>query len=196
MWLAQSEDGADQDSPEEGTPASPRNKRRVGRPGRKRKQMLPVSPAVADWCQSFPQTFLTPSCPSGSPGTYPCTCSLPCGKQTLAQISNHDNAGWVCFEIWYNELHPPVSGYVCFFLFESFWELLFALCSQYVTAYSKCWITMIRGIFVACLGFFTWCMFFSSCMHTHSIHDQCSKDNWINKCSCCIFGHILSVSVI
>lgn len=39
----QSEDGADQDSPEEGTPASPRNKRRVGRPGRKRKQLLPVS---------------------------------------------------------------------------------------------------------------------------------------------------------
>ncbi|XP_075893769.1 DNA (cytosine-5-)-methyltransferase 3 alpha a isoform X9 [Nelusetta ayraudi] len=37
-----SEDGADQDSPEEGTPASPRNKRRVGRPGRKRKQLLPA----------------------------------------------------------------------------------------------------------------------------------------------------------
>ncbi|XP_062292709.1 DNA (cytosine-5)-methyltransferase 3A-like isoform X5 [Scomber scombrus] len=36
------EDGADQDSPEEGTPASPRNKRRVGRPGRKRKQLLPA----------------------------------------------------------------------------------------------------------------------------------------------------------
>ncbi|XP_044232448.1 DNA (cytosine-5)-methyltransferase 3A-like isoform X7 [Thunnus albacares] len=37
-----SEDGADQDSPEEGTPASPRTKRRVGRPGRKRKQLLPA----------------------------------------------------------------------------------------------------------------------------------------------------------
>ncbi|XP_019201369.1 DNA (cytosine-5)-methyltransferase 3A isoform X9 [Oreochromis niloticus] len=37
-----SEDGADQDSPEEGTPASPRNKRRVGRPSRKRKQLLPA----------------------------------------------------------------------------------------------------------------------------------------------------------
>ncbi|XP_069571559.1 DNA (cytosine-5)-methyltransferase 3A-like isoform X7 [Brachyistius frenatus] len=37
-----SEDGADQDSPEEGTPASPRAKRRVGRPGRKRKQLLPA----------------------------------------------------------------------------------------------------------------------------------------------------------
>ncbi|XP_053192626.1 DNA (cytosine-5)-methyltransferase 3A-like isoform X4 [Scomber japonicus] len=36
------EDGADQDSPEEGTPASPRTKRRVGRPGRKRKQLLPA----------------------------------------------------------------------------------------------------------------------------------------------------------
>ncbi|MEQ2231730.1 hypothetical protein ILYODFUR_003683, partial [Ilyodon furcidens] len=38
-----SEDGADRDSPEEGTPASPNNKRRVGRPSRKRKQLLPVS---------------------------------------------------------------------------------------------------------------------------------------------------------
>ncbi|XP_014884258.1 DNA (cytosine-5)-methyltransferase 3A-like isoform X6 [Poecilia latipinna] len=37
-----SEDGADQDSPEEGTPASPHNKRRVGRPSRKRKQLLPA----------------------------------------------------------------------------------------------------------------------------------------------------------
>ncbi|XP_030261442.1 DNA (cytosine-5-)-methyltransferase 3 alpha a isoform X9 [Sparus aurata] len=37
-----SEDGADQDGPEEGTPASPRTKRRVGRPGRKRKQLLPA----------------------------------------------------------------------------------------------------------------------------------------------------------
>ncbi|XP_078130360.1 DNA (cytosine-5-)-methyltransferase 3 alpha a isoform X9 [Sander vitreus] len=36
------EDGADHDSPEEGTPASPRTKRRVGRPGRKRKQLLPA----------------------------------------------------------------------------------------------------------------------------------------------------------
>ncbi|XP_076004809.1 DNA (cytosine-5)-methyltransferase 3A-like isoform X9 [Genypterus blacodes] len=36
------EDAADQDSPEEGTPASPQNKRRVGRPGRKRKQLLPA----------------------------------------------------------------------------------------------------------------------------------------------------------
>lgn len=50
MWplsiIGQSEDGADQDSPEEGTPASPRNKRRVGRPGRKRKQLLPVSTVI------------------------------------------------------------------------------------------------------------------------------------------------------
>ncbi|XP_037606466.1 DNA (cytosine-5)-methyltransferase 3A-like isoform X5 [Sebastes umbrosus] len=38
----QNEDGADHDSPEEGTPASPRTKRRVGRPGRKRKQLLPA----------------------------------------------------------------------------------------------------------------------------------------------------------
>ncbi|XP_074471084.1 DNA (cytosine-5)-methyltransferase 3A-like isoform X6 [Sebastes fasciatus] len=36
------EDGADHDSPEEGTPACPRTKRRVGRPGRKRKQLLPA----------------------------------------------------------------------------------------------------------------------------------------------------------
>lgn len=49
----QSEDGADQDSPEEGTPASPRNKRRVGRPGRKRKQLLPVSTAIPGWRQPF-----------------------------------------------------------------------------------------------------------------------------------------------
>lgn len=49
----QSEDGADQDSPEEGTPASPRNKRRVGRPGRKRKQLLPVSTAITGWRQPF-----------------------------------------------------------------------------------------------------------------------------------------------
>lgn len=49
----QSEDGADQDSPEEGTPASPRSKRRVGRPGRKRKQLLPVSTAITGWRQPF-----------------------------------------------------------------------------------------------------------------------------------------------
>ncbi|TNM94768.1 hypothetical protein fugu_017527 [Takifugu bimaculatus] len=46
-----SEDGADQDSPEEGTPASPRSKRRVGRPGRKRKQLLPVSAAITGCCR-------------------------------------------------------------------------------------------------------------------------------------------------
>ncbi|XP_016889229.1 DNA (cytosine-5)-methyltransferase 3A-like isoform X10 [Cynoglossus semilaevis] len=37
-----SEDGADHDSAEEATPASPHSKRRVGRPGRKRKQLLPA----------------------------------------------------------------------------------------------------------------------------------------------------------
>lgn len=49
----QSEDGADQDSPEEGTPTSPRNKRRAGRPGRKRKQLLPVSTMITGWRQLF-----------------------------------------------------------------------------------------------------------------------------------------------
>lgn len=107
VWLAQSEDGADHDSPEEGTPASPRNKRRVGRPGRKRKKLLPVSPAVADRCQSFPQIFLTLFCPSGSPGTYTCTCLLPCGKQTKAQISNHDNTGCCWMDL--NPLYPEPS---------------------------------------------------------------------------------------
>lgn len=51
--IGQSEDGADQDSPEEGTPASPRNKRRVGRPGRKRKQLLPVSTTIIGCRQPF-----------------------------------------------------------------------------------------------------------------------------------------------
>lgn len=51
--IGQSEDGADPDSPEEGTPASPRNKRRVGRPGRKRKQLLPVSTVITGWRQPF-----------------------------------------------------------------------------------------------------------------------------------------------
>ncbi|KAM4601132.1 DNA (cytosine-5)-methyltransferase 3A-like isoform 8-T9 [Polymixia lowei] len=37
-----SEDGVDQDSPVEGTPASPPAPRRVGRPSRKRKQLLPA----------------------------------------------------------------------------------------------------------------------------------------------------------
>lgn len=45
MW-PQSEDGADHDSAEEATPASPHSKRRVGRPGRKRKQLLPVSAVI------------------------------------------------------------------------------------------------------------------------------------------------------
>ncbi|KAF0023810.1 hypothetical protein F2P81_024440 [Scophthalmus maximus] len=49
------EDGADQDSPEEGTPASPRTKRRVGRPGRKRKQLLPEM-ATSDPCPNAPPT--------------------------------------------------------------------------------------------------------------------------------------------
>ncbi|CAL9691735.1 unnamed protein product [Knipowitschia caucasica] len=41
-----SEAGVDRDSPEEGTPASPPSKRCVGRPGRKRKQLLPVSSVI------------------------------------------------------------------------------------------------------------------------------------------------------
>ncbi|XP_022620104.1 DNA (cytosine-5)-methyltransferase 3A-like [Seriola dumerili] len=59
-----SEDGADQDSPEEGTPASPRNKRRVGRPGRKRKQLLPEM-ATSDPCANAPPT--PPEEPEASP---------------------------------------------------------------------------------------------------------------------------------
>lgn len=51
--IGQSEDGADQDSPEEGTPASSRTKRRVGRPGRKRKQLLPVSTVIMACHQPF-----------------------------------------------------------------------------------------------------------------------------------------------
>ncbi|KAK5903242.1 hypothetical protein CgunFtcFv8_007039 [Champsocephalus gunnari] len=47
------EDGADHDSPEEGTPASPRTKRRVGRPGRKRKQLLPVSTIITGFHLPF-----------------------------------------------------------------------------------------------------------------------------------------------
>ncbi|CAK6979451.1 DNA (cytosine-5)-methyltransferase 3A-like [Scomber scombrus] len=58
------EDGADQDSPEEGTPASPRNKRRVGRPGRKRKQLLPEM-ATSDPCANAPPT--PPEEPEPSP---------------------------------------------------------------------------------------------------------------------------------
>ncbi|XP_029281818.1 DNA (cytosine-5)-methyltransferase 3A-like [Cottoperca gobio] len=49
------EDGADRDSPEEGTPASPRAKRRVGRPGRKRKQLLPEM-ATSDPIANAPPT--------------------------------------------------------------------------------------------------------------------------------------------
>lgn len=51
--IGQSEDGADQDGPEEGTPASPRTKRRVGRPGRKRKQLLPVSTVITGCRRPF-----------------------------------------------------------------------------------------------------------------------------------------------
>ncbi|XP_062267112.1 DNA (cytosine-5)-methyltransferase 3A-like isoform X1 [Platichthys flesus] len=58
------EDGADQDSPEEGTPASPRTKRRVGRPGRKRKQLLPEM-ATSDPCANAPPT--PPEEPEASP---------------------------------------------------------------------------------------------------------------------------------
>uniref|UniRef100_A0A3Q3FVU5 DNA (cytosine-5-)-methyltransferase n=1 Tax=Labrus bergylta TaxID=56723 RepID=A0A3Q3FVU5_9LABR len=61
-----SEDGADQDSPEEGTPASPRNKRRVGRPGRKRKQLLPEM-AASDPCANAPPTPPEEPEPSPSP---------------------------------------------------------------------------------------------------------------------------------
>lgn len=70
----QSEDGADQDSPEEGTPASPRNKRRVGRPGRKRKQLLPVSTAITGWRQPF----------KGSSGKKPwmCVFTSDCSRWT------------------------------------------------------------------------------------------------------------------
>ena len=56
--IVQGEDGADHDSPEEGTPASPRTKRRVGRPGRKRKQLLPVSTVIIG-CR---RAFYTPHC--------------------------------------------------------------------------------------------------------------------------------------
>ncbi|XP_035764422.1 DNA (cytosine-5)-methyltransferase 3A-like [Neolamprologus brichardi] len=61
-----SEDGADQDSPEEGTPASPRNKRRVGRPSRKRKQLLPEM-ATSDPCANAPPTPPEEPAPSPSP---------------------------------------------------------------------------------------------------------------------------------
>ncbi|KAK1888938.1 DNA (cytosine-5)-methyltransferase 3A [Dissostichus eleginoides] len=60
------EDGADHDSPEEGTPASPRAKRRVGRPGRKRKQLLPEM-ATSDPCANAPPTPPEDSAPSPSP---------------------------------------------------------------------------------------------------------------------------------
>ncbi|KAJ4929220.1 hypothetical protein JOQ06_004831 [Pogonophryne albipinna] len=60
------EDGADHDSPEEGTPASPRTKRRVGRPGRKRKQLLPEM-ATSDPCANAPPTPPEDSAPSPSP---------------------------------------------------------------------------------------------------------------------------------
>ncbi|XP_016889228.1 DNA (cytosine-5)-methyltransferase 3A-like isoform X9 [Cynoglossus semilaevis] len=50
-----SEDGADHDSAEEATPASPHSKRRVGRPGRKRKQLLPEM-ATPDPCVNAPPT--------------------------------------------------------------------------------------------------------------------------------------------
>uniref|UniRef100_A0AAX7VG64 DNA (cytosine-5-)-methyltransferase n=1 Tax=Astatotilapia calliptera TaxID=8154 RepID=A0AAX7VG64_ASTCA len=64
--ISQSEDGADQDSPEEGTPASPRNKRRVGRPSRKRKQLLPEM-ATSDPCANAPPTPPEEPAPSPSP---------------------------------------------------------------------------------------------------------------------------------
>ncbi|KAM6954169.1 DNA (cytosine-5-)-methyltransferase 3 alpha a isoform 2-T2 [Aplochiton taeniatus] len=60
-----SEDGADQDSPEEGTPGSP-PARRVGRPGRKRKQLLP-DPATPDPCVNAPPTPPEDCDPSPSP---------------------------------------------------------------------------------------------------------------------------------
>ncbi|XP_056284769.1 DNA (cytosine-5)-methyltransferase 3A-like isoform X3 [Pseudoliparis swirei] len=58
------EDGADHDSPEEGTLSSPRTKRRVGRPGRKRKQLLPEM-ATSDPCVNAPPT--PPEEPESSP---------------------------------------------------------------------------------------------------------------------------------
>ncbi|KAM3861518.1 DNA (cytosine-5)-methyltransferase 3A-like [Diretmus argenteus] len=61
-----SEDGADQDSPEEGTPASPPATRRVGRPSRKRKQLLPET-VPSDPCANAPPTPPEEPDPSPSP---------------------------------------------------------------------------------------------------------------------------------
>lgn len=118
VWLAQSEDGADQDSPEEGTPASPRNKRRVGRPGRKRKQLLPVSPALADRCRYL---HASPSIPFDSVPPKRDTYNMHVHLLVAAWQTNasSDLNSWrrrlrLVWDV-IRERRPPPSGFACFF---------------------------------------------------------------------------------
>ncbi|XP_071323367.1 DNA (cytosine-5)-methyltransferase 3A-like isoform X7 [Trachinotus anak] len=113
-----SEDGADQDSPEEGTPASPRNKRRVGRPGRKRKQLLPAERRayreaeinmMDDLSEADFQKEEEPASPAPPPSQQHTDPASPTVAVTPEPVARGDQA--TPNEIEYQVHHPDGRGF-------------------------------------------------------------------------------------
>ncbi|XP_029351756.1 DNA (cytosine-5-)-methyltransferase 3 alpha a isoform X12 [Echeneis naucrates] len=113
-----SEDGADQDSPEEGTPASPRTKRRVGRPGRKRKQLLPAERRayreaeinmMDDLSDADFQKEEEPASPAPAPSQQHTDPASPTVAVTPEPVARGEQA--TPSEIEY-QVHPPVMSAV------------------------------------------------------------------------------------